>query len=83
MGEIGGRARGGGSSWQSLARGSGAIETAFLNGEIVRLGEKHGRPTPVNRLLLEAATRAARERRPPGSVTLAELRAALEAPADV
>jgi len=41
----------GGSSWQSVARGSGAIETDFLNGEIVLLGTLHGVATPVNRFL--------------------------------
>ena len=38
----------GGSSWQSLVRGTGTIETDFLNGEIVLLGRLHGIPTPVN-----------------------------------
>ena len=41
----------GGSSWQSLARGTGSIEAEFLNGEIVLLGRLHGVPTPVNALL--------------------------------
>ena len=48
MHDIGGRRRGGGSSWQSLARGTGTIETDYLNGEIVLLGRLHGVPTPVN-----------------------------------
>jgi len=38
----------GGSSWQSLARGSGSIESNQLNGEIVLLGRLHGVPTPGN-----------------------------------
>ena len=33
--DIAGRARAGSSSWQSLKRGTGAIETDYLNGEIV------------------------------------------------
>ena len=32
------RSRPGGSSWQSLARGTGSIEADYLNGEIVLLG---------------------------------------------
>jgi 2-dehydropantoate 2-reductase len=51
----------GGSSWQSLARGTGSIEAEFLNGEIVLLGELHGVPTPVNALLQRLAIRAAAE----------------------
>src|SRR6185437_14303824 len=42
---------GGGSSTQSLARGTGSIEADFLNGEIVLLGREHGVPTPVNEAL--------------------------------
>ncbi len=35
---------GGGSSWQSLARGTGSIEADYLNGEIVLLGRCTGYP---------------------------------------
>lgn len=38
----------GGSSWQSLQRQSGRIETDFFNGEIVMLGRCWGVATPVN-----------------------------------
>ena len=48
---IGDQRRGGGSTWQSLARGTGSAETDFLNGEIVLRGREHGVPTPVNALL--------------------------------
>lgn len=51
LGEIAGRPRPGGSSWQSVARATGDIETDYLNGEIVRLGRMHGVPTPANELL--------------------------------
>ena len=40
--EIGGRRRGGSSTWQSLARGTGSLETDYLNGEIVLIGRLHG-----------------------------------------
>ncbi|MFE0176615.1 ketopantoate reductase family protein [Streptomyces sp. NPDC059002] len=64
---------GGGSSWQSLNRGTGSIEADFLNGEIALLGRLHGVPTPVNDVLQRAANTLARERRAPGSMTVAEL----------
>lgn len=70
---IGGRSRGGGSSWQSLARGSGSIECAYLNGEIVLLGRLFGVPTPVNELLERLARQAAVEGKPPGSMSVSEL----------
>jgi 2-dehydropantoate 2-reductase len=65
-----GRAAGtGGSSWQSLRRGTGSIEADYLNGEIVLLGRLHGVPTPVNELLQRLANQFARDRRAPGSIT--------------
>jgi 2-dehydropantoate 2-reductase len=70
---VEGRMRGGGSSWQSLARGAGAIEADYLNGEIVLLGRLYGVPTPVNELLQRLAGRLARERRPPGTMPVDEL----------
>ena len=42
MGTIPGRARIGSSTLQSILRGAGAIETDFLNGEIVWLGRLDG-----------------------------------------
>ena len=77
---IEGQPRGGGSSWQSLARGTGSIEADFLNGEIVLLGRSHGVATPLNAALQSLAARLARERRPPASLSVAELRAALPLP---
>ncbi|GLX98657.1 2-dehydropantoate 2-reductase N-terminal domain-containing protein [Herbidospora sp. NBRC 101105] len=74
-GEIEGVPRPGGSSWQSLAKGSGTIEADYLNGEIVLLGRAHGVATPVNAVLQREANRAARESRPPGSLSVAELTA--------
>jgi len=74
---VGDRPRPGGSSWQSLARASGSIETDFLNGEVALLGRLHGVPTPRNAALQRLAGRLARERRPPGSLSPDELRRAL------
>jgi 2-dehydropantoate 2-reductase len=59
---------GGSSSWQSLQRRTGSIETDFLNGEIVLLGRQSGVPTPVNEAVRRCANDLARSRRPPGSM---------------
>ena len=75
---IGGVERKGGSSWQSLERRIGTIETDYLNGEIVRLGQQFGVPTPVNALLQYLSQRIARERRPPGSVNPDKILIALD-----
>jgi 2-dehydropantoate 2-reductase len=84
--EIRSRSRGltnvgrpGDSSWQSLARGTGSIETDFLNGEIALLGRLHGVPTPLNTRLQRLANRFARERRAPASLTVDDLRQLLRA----
>lgn len=65
---VPGHERRGGSSWQSLARAVGSVETDYLTGEIVLLGRLHGVPTPVNDLLQRLANQMAAEGRPPGSV---------------
>ncbi len=70
-------ARAGNSSWQSLTRGSGTIEAAYLNGEVVLLGRLHGVPTPVNALLQEVATEVAASGKGPGAYRLADLEARL------
>ena len=46
MVEIDGASYDGCSSWQSLARGCGAIEADYLNGEIALLGRLHDVPRP-------------------------------------
>jgi 2-dehydropantoate 2-reductase len=74
---VAGQERGGSSSWQSLVRGTGSIETDHLNGEVVLLGRRHGVPTPVNEALQRLANQAARTGRPAGSVPLDELQALL------
>jgi 2-dehydropantoate 2-reductase len=75
---IDGAERRGGSSWQSLERRLGTIETDYLNGEIVRLGQLHGVPTPVNAILQYLSQRVAHERRPPGSVNPDKILVALD-----
>jgi 2-dehydropantoate 2-reductase len=61
------RHRAGGSTWQSLQRGTGTIETDYLTGEIVMLGRLHGVPTPANRALQQIATQMALTGEPPAS----------------
>jgi 2-dehydropantoate 2-reductase len=80
---IEGQRRGGGSTWQSLERGLGSVETDYLNGEIVRLGRIHGVPTPVNELVQRRTTQAAREGIRAGSVSPDDLLAAIKQSAPV
>lgn len=73
IGKVEGVDRGGGSTWQSLARGAGAAEADTLNGEIVLLARLHGVDAPVNVALQQLVGRAAREGWQPGSLTPAEI----------
>jgi 2-dehydropantoate 2-reductase len=77
IGTVNGKARGGGSTWQTFARGSRTTEVDWLNGEIALLGRLHGVATPVNDMLQAAARDAARDGRPPRSLTAAALKAKL------
>ena len=63
----------GGSSWQSLARGSGTIEADYLNGEVVLLGARWGIETPVNRALQALAAGLAGSKATAGSMSADEL----------
>ncbi|GAB3743917.1 ketopantoate reductase family protein [Microlunatus parietis] len=63
----------GGSTWQSLARGSGSVETDYLNGEIVRIANEYGLPAPVNTRVAALARAAARSGQRPGDVTAEQL----------
>ena len=74
LGAVDGKERGGGSSWQSIVRGTGSIEADYLNGEIVLLGKLHGVATPANRVLQQLANRLAKEGGRQGSYTLDEIR---------
>lgn len=67
----------GGSTWQSLARGTGSVETDYLNGEIVALAHRLGRRAPVNATLARLLRQAAACSTKPGEVSEAELRAAV------
>ena len=77
---VPGVGRGGSSSWQSLARGTGSVEADWLNGEIVALGRLHGVATPVNAAVQSLARRAARGGAAPASLDPAVLRRAAGRP---
>ena len=72
-GEVPGHKRHGGSSLQSMLRGTGDIESDFLNGEIVLLGRLHGVPVPANTVVQQVGNRLVREGLSPGSVPIEEL----------
>jgi 2-dehydropantoate 2-reductase len=80
---IGDRPRSGGSTWQSLTRSTGIVETDFLTGEIVLLGRLAGFPTPINAFLQDVANTAARLHAAPGSRSADEAFTALSMPPSV
>ena len=63
----------GGSSWQSLARGTGSIESAYINGEILLLSRVYGVAAPANELLYELGVTAAATGQAPGTMSEEEL----------
>jgi 2-dehydropantoate 2-reductase len=69
--------RRGGSTWQSLTRGTGDSEIDFLAGEIVLQGRLLGIPTPVNEAVVGATRLLAYAGGPARSLDAAELLAAL------
>jgi 2-dehydropantoate 2-reductase len=71
--DIAGRTRAGSSTRQSLARGTGAVETDYLNGEIVLVGRLHGVPTPVNAALCRLAAEQARGGAEPGELSVDDI----------
>lgn len=75
IGDVG---KAGSSTWQSLARDSGEVESDYLNGEIALLGRLNGIPAPVNAAIQEVARRAAAERWTAGSLTVEAVTALVE-----
>jgi 2-dehydropantoate 2-reductase len=65
--------RAGGSTWQSLHRQVGGVETDYINGEIVLLGRLHNVATPANELICRRAARLAADKLPPGSLAESDL----------
>lgn len=74
--KVGGEARGGSSTLQSVLRGHPTTEVDYLNGEIELLGQMHGVPTPLNSTVRAVATRMAAHGEKPGAMTVEQLRAA-------
>jgi 2-dehydropantoate 2-reductase len=61
------------STWQSLSRNTGNVETDFFNGEIVRLAHRHGIAAPLNAALASAARAAVRNGSGPSGYSAAQL----------
>jgi 2-dehydropantoate 2-reductase len=61
------------STWQSLSRNTGNVETDYLNGEIVRLAHQHGITAPLNAGLARAARAAVRNGSGPSQYSAARL----------
>ncbi|MFH1651427.1 MAG: 2-dehydropantoate 2-reductase [Chloroflexota bacterium] len=61
------------STWQSLTRRQGTVETDFFNGEIVRLAGKAGVPAPVNGGLLRIVQEMASRKETPGKYDVPQL----------
>ncbi|BBX47308.1 2-dehydropantoate 2-reductase N-terminal domain-containing protein [Mycobacterium cookii] len=61
------------STWQSLARNTGNVETDFFNGEIVRIAHRHGIAAPLNTALARAARTAVSNEAGPGQYSASEL----------
>lgn len=78
FGEIAGVDRQGGSSRQSLLRGTGDIEADYLNGEITSLGRQWSVPTPANVVVQRLSVELARVRGAPGAVPLEAIRSQIE-----
>ncbi len=62
------------STWQSLARHQGSVETDFLNGEIVRVADRVGLKAPINEKLVKISREMAANQEPPGKYILDELK---------
>lgn len=68
----------GGSSWQSIQRGSGSIESDYLNGEVVLMARLQGTDAPLNAEVQRLARQAAASGASAGSMTVEQLGAALD-----
>ena len=68
----------GGSTTQSLTRGTGTVETDYLNGEISLIGRLHGIPTPINDRLTVLSAELVGGGKGAGSMSLEELEAYIQ-----
>jgi 2-dehydropantoate 2-reductase len=79
VGEIDGKGHEGGSTWQSVVRGAGSVETDYLNGEITLVARQHGLSAPTNELLQSLAQTTLRDGHQPGWITASEILTRLDA----
>jgi 2-dehydropantoate 2-reductase len=63
----------GGSTWQSLMKGAGSVETDYFNGEILLLARLHGLHAPANEFLQQFTMRLLRGEVPAGSMSTEQL----------
>jgi 2-dehydropantoate 2-reductase len=61
------------STWQSLSRNTGNVETDYFNGEIVRIAHQHGITAPLNAALARASREAVRNQLGPSHFSAAQL----------
>jgi 2-dehydropantoate 2-reductase len=61
------------STWQSLTRQTGNVETDFFNGEIVRIAHRHGIAAPLNTALARAARATVQRGLGPGRYSAEQL----------
>jgi len=61
------------STWQSLSRNTGNVETDYFNGEIVRIAHQHGITAPLNAALARASRDAVRNQLGPIPFSAAQL----------
>lgn len=61
------------STWQSLGRQQGSVETDFLNGEIVRVAKRLGKAAPINEAITRICLEMATKKEKPGKFSAAEL----------
>jgi 2-dehydropantoate 2-reductase len=62
------------STWQSLSRNTGNVETDYFNGEIVRIAHQHGITAPLNAALARAARDVLRNQIGPQSFSATQLK---------
>jgi 2-dehydropantoate 2-reductase len=61
------------STWQSLSRSTGDVETDFFNGEIVRIAHEHGIAAPINAAMARLSREAVRNKLGPGHYSADQL----------
>ena len=61
------------STWQSLSRNTGNVETDYFNGEVVRIAHRHGITAPLNAALARASREAVRNQLGPSHFSAAQL----------